>query len=364
MALDPTPDGVRQDVSIFARFLDLFIRNLFGKMKHHIAHAVLGLGAMAYNLSRFGISGTVWLEHSWEVVAPLIWSVCIAATWHSIASSRELITHIRTEASAGPIETESSILDPYHRAFRTRVESPKEPRLFTLKIWCAASLVTFISLACSFLAYLESSAESSKLSTEVPVVHIEPEHKIVWSTGPGQTIGVYIVHIRNTGVAVDVVEIEKKYFLAQRSTGVIMKRLPNIKDSSGGLLEHGKGLAVSIDFNPYMEDIKEVKINFREGPSLPGVYVIAKYRRHSDGRNFQIARAYGLFAVDWADGELRGPALFTEGTNMDNAATGPMAPTYLTLHEVVPYLDLPERWISITKEISVGADGKVHTRQY
>jgi hypothetical protein len=191
---------------------------------------------------------------------------------------------------------------------------------------------------------------------EDPVLHIEPEREIIWSTQPGQTVGVYTVSLHNTGVAVDVLEISKKYFLAQRGKNLLIKRLPEVTDSHKGLLEHTKSFPILIDFREYLSDIKEVTANFTEGPSRAGVYIVARCRRHIDGKDFTISQAYGLF-------NFQAVAIFTEGTSMDNAPV-PLRPQFLTLHEVVPYLDSPERWTSITKEISIDADGKTRIRQF
>jgi hypothetical protein len=152
---------------------------------------------------------------------------------------------------------------------------------------------------------------------EDPVVHIEPEHDIVWSTHPGQHLGIFTAQFHNTGVPVDVTEIDLKYFLAQKSGGIIIKRLPAVTDPHKGPVQHDTSLPIAIDFNPYMDDIAEVSANFRYGPSLPGVYITARYRRHSDGKDYEISKAYGLLWVPYGDTKKpKGVALFTEGTNM------------------------------------------------
>ncbi len=194
---------------------------------------------------------------------------------------------------------------------------------------------------------------------EEPVIHVEPEGGIVWSTG--QTLGVFTIHLHNTGGPVNVQEIEKEYFLAQRSTSIILKRLPSLVDDHKGLLPHEANFPLVINFNPYMDDINEVSANFKEGPSLPGVYIVARLRRQSDGKDFEVHKAYGLLVVPYygQSPKPHGVALYSEGTNMDT----PLG-ARLPLSDVVPFLALPERWISITKEISVDKNGKMHIRQY
>lgn len=193
---------------------------------------------------------------------------------------------------------------------------------------------------------------------EEPIVHIEPERDIVWSTLPGQRLGMFTLQLHNTGVPIDITEVRLKYFLAQKSSGVIIKRLPDLIDSHKGLLEHDTSSSISIDLNPYMDEIAE--LSAKEGSSLAGVYIVCTFRRHSDGKDFSLSKPYGLFWVPYGDTKKpKGVALFTEGTNMDEAAPAPLQNSKLTLHEVAPFLPLPERWISITKYITVGPDGKV-----
>lgn len=195
---------------------------------------------------------------------------------------------------------------------------------------------------------------------EEPVVHIEPERGILWSTNPGQKLGMFTVQLHNTGVPVDISKINLKYFIAQKSSGVIIKRLPDLTDPHKGLLEHDTGFPLSIDFNPYMDEIAEVSANLKEGPSLAGVYVATTYRRHSDGKDFSLSKSYGLLWVSYGDAQKpKGVALYTEGTHMDDAA--PIQNSKLTLGEVSSFLPLPERWISITKYVGVGHDSKVAT---
>jgi hypothetical protein len=201
-----------------------------------------------------------------------------------------------------------------------------------------------------------SATSSPTASLEEPVLHIEPEREIVFSTHPGQKRGVYTITLHNTGVDVEVMEVEKRYFLAQRGKNVVIKRLGDLTDSHKGLLQHEKKFLISLDFNSYLNDIKEVAANFTEGPSRAGVYIVARFRRHADGKNFAISRAYGLFNFDAA-------AIFTEGTSMDGVPVQ-LRSQFLTLHEVVPYLDAPEHWTSVTKEVTSDASGNVHVRQF
>jgi hypothetical protein len=216
----------------------------------------------------------------------------------------------------------------------------------------------------AFIRALPNDGVASR-SLNTPVVHIEPEGEIVWSTLPGQKLGVFTVQLHNTGTAVDVMEVRKKYFLAQHgNSGVVIKRLPEQTDDHKGLLDKGKSFPLSLDFNPFVDDIAEVTTNFKEGPSRAGVQIIAKFRRHSDGKNFDLSQAYGCFTFNGPDGKLRAGAIVTVQTTMDYAAPEPMRSSYLTLHEILPFLDSPERWTSITKEVTVGPDGKMHVRQF
>lgn len=207
---------------------------------------------------------------------------------------------------------------------------------------------------------LRQRPDSIPTPAEDPIVHIEPEKDILWSTHPGQQLGIFTVYVHNTGIPIDVTEINLKFFLAQHSSGIIIKRLPNLTDPHRGPLQHDASFPLSLDFNPYVDEIAEISGNFKEGPSLAGVYVVVTYRRHSDGKDFSLSKPFGLMWVPYGDTKKpKGVALYTEGTNMDDIAPAPLQNSRLTLSEIAPFLPLSERWISITKYIGVGPDGKV-----
>ena len=191
-----------------------------------------------------------------------------------------------------------------------------------------------------------------------PVIHIEPENEIAWSTRAdlGQTPGIYSITVHNTGLEdVKVMRVSQKFFLAKRGTPVILKRVAELSDNQGTLLKSRENFLIHLDFNPYLDTFKEVAAN-SSGPTKAGVYIIVNCRRIADGKDYTFSRAYGLFNLD-------GVAIYPEGTSMDEVPME-LKSQIMTLREVMPYLDSPENWTSVTKEISVDAAGKVHTKQH
>jgi len=153
---------------------------------------------------------------------------------------------------------------------------------------------------------------------------------------------------------VDVMELSKKYFLAQRGKEIIIKNIRDVTENSKLFIKSKNRLPIHLDFNPYLDTIREVAGNFTEGPSRARVYIVARCRRHADGKDFTFSKAYGIF-------NFQGPALFTEGSTMDVLPID-IRSQFLTLHEVIPYLDSPERWTSVTREVTSDANGDLHSR--
>jgi len=199
--------------------------------------------------------------------------------------------------------------------------------------------------------------QSQRNPLQDPVLHFEPERDVVWSTRAdlGQKIGIFDISLHNTGLEdVDVMELSKKYFLAQRGKEIIIKNIRDVTENSKLFIKSKNRLPIHLDFNPYLDTIREVAGNFTEGPSRAGVYIVARCRRHADGKDFTFSKAYGIF-------NFQGPALFTEGSTMDVLPID-IRSQFLTLHEVIPYLDSPERWTSVTREVTSDANGDLHSR--
>jgi len=194
-----------------------------------------------------------------------------------------------------------------------------------------------------------------------PIVHIEPENKIVFSTRSdlGQTKGIYNITLNNTGLEdVDVTELLQRFFLAEKGQTIILKRVHDVVSNRQTILKSKGKLPVRLDFNPYLETFKEVAANFAGGPSRAGVYIIAKCRRLADGKDYTFTRSYGLFNFDAV-------AIFTEGTSMDEVLAPPQFKSqFLTLSEIVPYLDSADHWTSVITEVSTDANGKIHKRMH
>lgn len=59
-----------------------------------------------------------------------------------------------------------------------------------------------------------------------PVVHIEPENALLWSTKPGQSLGAFELTLVNTGPEdIDTIRAEQFYFVAEKTEDLVLKTL-------------------------------------------------------------------------------------------------------------------------------------------
>lgn len=239
------------------------------------------------------------------------------------------------------------------------------------------------------------SPEQQAVTTD-PVIHIEPENSLVWSTTPGRTKGVFQLTLYSTSHNLDHVTIEETYFVAEKSqTDLKFKSLGGIPQDyeHSDLLKAGQPFIFSADFRSYVQIAKEVMIDFN-GPSLFGVKILVRYRRHVDGKAFTFSKGYaainptapGIYDSDsehvimaTEDPErCPGTEIFSDGfgyqtdsLNADEFAgvTGmtlppcgkktkghfPIPPKgVLRLSDLEFYFNLPGHWVPVAHEIPSG----------
>ncbi len=351
------------------RFFHLFFRGFFRTVTEKIVDSAVLFFALIYWFKKGSFK-----QHFWESVLPWVGAICVIIIWHAWMSAVVLIREIREEQERSAVQRKSPVLLASGEHAMFDVISKPIP-YYRPKIYGLATMLCGVAMFALYLTWELSSSVSLVSAPPIslnaippskpeivlhdPVLHIEPENKIVWSTRSdvGRIKGLYTIILHNSGLEdADVMELSQKYFLAQRGTGIIVKSIGNVVRNQPMRLKRKSKLPIHLDFNPYLDTFKEVAANFTEGPSRAGVFILAKVRRHADGKDYTFSRPYGLFNFD-------GVAIFTEGTSMDSVPVQ-LRPQFLTLHEVAPYLDSPEHWTSVTKEVTFDANGKPHIRLY
>jgi hypothetical protein len=217
-----------------------------------------------------------------------------------------------------------------------------------------------------------------------PVVHIEPENALLWSTKPGQSLGVFELTLVNTGPEdIDTIRAEQFYFLAEKTEDLVLKTLSHAVSVEMPPLKTKDGASFRLDFRPYRSLARELMVNFH-GPSLLGVKVLLRFRRSADRKEFSVTRGYAALnptapAIYGSDTDLDrgatsrpgGTLIVSDGANYFtdslNAGEGPVAAEprgKLRLSEVSLYFDLPGHWVPVTHDICQGADGRLIHRYY
>ena len=116
--------------------------------------------------------------------------------------------------------------------------------------------------------------------------------------------------------AIDHVSIEETYFVAEKSLSDLLF------ENLGGLPPHyehparlkaGEVFEFGVDFRPFSKIAKEIMLNFN-GPSLFGVRITAKYRRHFDGKAFTFSKGYAAI-------NPTAPGIYDSDSEHDRIAT-------------------------------------------
>ena len=249
------------------------------------------------------------------------------------------------------------------------------------------------SAATAQIATLNTAQPPPDSATEEPVIHIEPENAMTWSTTSELPQGVYEMQIYSTSHAIDHVSIEQSFFVAENNqSDFIFKNLGGLAPvyKHEGVLRRGEKYAFQCDFRPYSKIAKAVQIGF-SGPSLFGVKVLVKYWRHVDGLKFTKWKGYAsinptapaIYDSDskWDEEAKESPPgcpgvvffndgknYYTDSLNADDAAVWsnphippcgkpikanfPISPKgLLRLKDLEFYMNLSGHWVPVTHEV-------------
>lgn len=192
-----------------------------------------------------------------------------------------------------------------------------------------------------------------------PIIHFEPERVVVWSTGPNQKAGEFHLTLSNTGTeAIDHISVDEDYFVALKSQGgMVIKNVGGVPINSEVCeeLESKKSCPVFVSFSPSIEVMNEVVKN-NGLPSLRGVRLTFRYRRKADGKDYRVVRGYGVIGPH-AEG------LICAGAPGDPAPIE-LRNQFVTVSEIIPYLDLSQYWTTVTHAIGQVANDKLTNRYY
>src|ERR1700733_4181964 len=90
--------------SIPVRFAELFFKKFWPSMKEKFIHAIVMFGALVFSYRRGKAA-----EQVWEIVAPVIWTLCALLIWHAIATWIRLARELARENSAPLVERETEL---------------------------------------------------------------------------------------------------------------------------------------------------------------------------------------------------------------------------------------------------------------
>jgi hypothetical protein len=193
-----------------------------------------------------------------------------------------------------------------------------------------------------------------------PVVHLEPEHELIWSTGPNQKVGEFHVKLSNTGTEdIDHIVLIEDYFVALKlpNVGIIIKNVGGVPVESGVCTSLGakKDCQIFINFAPTIAVMNEVAQN-NAVPNRLGVRLTITFRRKIDGAPYRIVKGYGIIGPH-AEG------LFPPGVPQDIVPLE-LRSQFLSMSEVVPYLDVSEYWTSVVHNIGQDSQGIITNRYH
>ena len=200
----------------------------------------------------------------------------------------------------------------------------------------------------------------ARIALSEPVIHIEPENQLMWSTSPGETVGVFKLTFANTGMEdIDHVRVIEDYFVALKSqNGVIIKNLGGVPVNSGVYesLDHKKSCPLLIDFRSHVDVMGQVVKN-NAVPNMSGIRLTITFRRKADGRDYRMVKGYGTIGP-------QAQGMFPPGIPQDQMIRSLSNKGFLSMSEVAPYLDVPECWMPVTHEIGQDEQGNRTSRYY
>jgi hypothetical protein len=176
-----------------------------------------------------------------------------------------------------------------------------------------------------------------------PILHIEPEE----TYSSKQERGNFTLYLVNTGLE----DVER---VALFVTCFIAQRFPDsVKLKRGGWMGPPQKLAslrvqereaVPVKCAEILPIIREVGVRWG-GPYIFGVRVLAQFRRKADGKDFERVWGYGM---DLDGVALSGP---TEADLIIHS------PSFISLADVLPYLQSRDHWSEVACHTKVNPDG-------
>jgi len=162
-----------------------------------------------------------------------------------------------------------------------------------------------------------------------PVVHIEPEIGAVKIRPDGRGYDMTIVNTSSEDV--DHTDVTLDYFWAERSKekGIEIKSILRVLVCCAGSKELHAGKSMPLNIGRFSPNLYDDLVKTGH-PGLPGVRLIAHFRRTRDGKDFRMVRAYAIqkdaLAVpldSFPSGGLGGDLIFSD---------------------IMPYMDSTDHW--------------------
>jgi hypothetical protein len=232
------------------------------------------------------------------------------------------------------------------------------------------------------LGYKSYLSQGSLRALDDPVLHLDPESALLWSTGTKEKMGLFALTLANTGLMdTDTINATEDFFVVQcaPSSKVIIRSLGE-KSIAIPQLGSKQKAPLSVDFGAYEEISRQLMMD-NDGPSLLGVYIRVSYRRKADGRNFTLTSAFaalnpkapGIYPAGSKWDKSSGPGVvgvtsdghnwFTDSINAGISTTA-LNRGKPRLLDVVPLLKDPDSWTPVTTTIKLGPDGKTIVMRY
>jgi hypothetical protein len=142
--------------SLLLRFGLIFLKKF--SLKEKIIHLVLAIFAFAYATERGRAS-----EQFWEILAPLIWGLCLAVVWHSIATASRLIAEI-TQEQATPVGSRTSAILQGSGHPITIPVMPEVVRFYGVKILGITAVLCALAVLASYGTWLAEKPGRQDLS--------------------------------------------------------------------------------------------------------------------------------------------------------------------------------------------------------
>lgn len=160
-------------------------------MREQVVHILLVLGAITYEVVRFGPSWPTFKEHIWEELVPWVLALSVVVIWHSIQAAIQLSRDIEVESAATSGFEESQILTSAGSKFRVPLRTQPTQRVPHIQVWGSAVCVMLLCIVCS-LASLALSLKTDQQTRQdddhqiakITVIGVKPVPTPVDGTWP------------------------------------------------------------------------------------------------------------------------------------------------------------------------------------